>query len=421
MRRHVGMAAALILAAISPLGAMPAAATTTTTGTANSVVRWDRNAQTAIWDVAQQQPWEQGRSFAMVNGAVYDAVNAIAGKPYQPYLISPRTTGRESTDAAVATAAYRVLDALFPAQADRLSEQYGQELARIPEGPAKRGGIVVGARTAAAMIASRQNDGSDGDQQWVTGTEPGEWRPTPPTFTAAGGATPFIRPYLIPNAAMFRTAGPLSLGSTGYAADFNEIKQVGGVNSTARTPDQTEAAIWWHDRHVTEWEIKRQLAQNRRLNVLQTARMFAMTDLTVADTGIACFDDKRAWSFWRPVSAIQLAGADGNPGTSPDPDWMPLLVTPPFPDHPSGHTCATAARMAIWRTVLGSDRIAFHAYSEATGTTRYFDSFSEAVDEVVSARVWGGIHFRNASVQGKQLGDATSAYVSARFFKRLHD
>jgi hypothetical protein len=254
----------------------------------------------------------------------------------------------------------------------------------------------------------------------VIGTEPGQWRPTPPTFASDGASVAFVRPFLIPNAAMFRTAGPLALTSTAYANDFNEVKQVGGANSTARTQDQTEAAIWWHDRHVTEWEIKRQLAVTQHLTVLQTARMFAMTDLTVADTGIACFDDKRAWSFWRPVTAIQLAGTDGNPATTADPTWMPLLITPPFPDLPSGHTCATSARMATFRTFFGRDHIAFNAYSEASGTRRYFDSFSQAVDEVLSARVWGGIHFRTASAQGEQLGDAVSEYATTHYFKRQH-
>ncbi|MEV0896077.1 vanadium-dependent haloperoxidase [Actinoplanes sp. NPDC049802] len=399
------------------LAAAPAAPTKT--AATNPVIIWDRHAQTAIWDVGRQLPWEQGRTFAMVSGAVYDAVNAIGGKPYQPLLTAPPATGRESVDAAVATAAYRVLASVLPAQADRLREQYEQALAAIPDGTAETAGIAVGDRTAAAMIASRVDDGSFGDAEWVVGTEPGDWRPAPPAYAADGAWVADVRPFLIPDPSRFRSSGPYPLGGSAYARDFNEIKSLGEVDSTTRTADQTEAAIWWHDRNVTEWQIKRQLAETQRLSVLQTARMFAMVDVTLADTQISCFDDKRAWSFWRPVTAVHEAGTDGNPRTTADPDWTPLLITPPFPDHPSGHACATAARMATFRTYFGRDRIGFSAYSEASGTTRHFHSFSQAVEELNNARVWGGIHFRNADLQGRKLGEAVSAYVTARHFQKL--
>jgi hypothetical protein len=416
MRRRTGLAVAMLLVAAAPVTVPPAAAAPST----NAVVAWDLHAKTAIWDYAQQLPWEQGRSFAMVNGAVYDAVNAIAGTPYQPYLGAPRTTGRESTDAAVATAAYRVLDHLFPAQADRLREQYDQALARIPDGHAKRGGVAVGDRTAATMIAARLHDGSYGDQQWVVGTAPGQWRPTPPAFASGGAWLPFVKPFLVPSAAMFRTAGPPALTSAAYARDVNEVKLLGAAASTARTPDQTEAAQWWHDRRVVEWEIKRQLATTQRLSTLRTARLFAMADLTTADTQIACFDDKRAWSFWRPITAIHLADTDGNPATTADPQWTSLLVAPPFPDLPSGHACGTTARMATYQTFFGRDRIAYSAYSEVTGTRRHYGSFSQGIEELMSARVWGGIHFRTASVRGDQLGRAVSDYVTAHHFQKRH-
>jgi hypothetical protein len=218
---------------------------------------------------------------------------------------------------------------------------------------------------------------------------------------------------------MFRTAGPPALTSAAYARDVNEVQRLGGTVSAARTPDQTEAAIWWHDRRVVEWEIKRQLAETQRLSVLQTARLFAMIDLTAVDAQTACFDDKRAWNFWRPITAIQLADTDGNPGTVADPAWTSLLVTPPFPDLPSGHACGTTARMATYQTYFGRDRIAFSAYSETSGTRRYFSSFSQSIDELLSARVWGGIHFRTASVRGDQLGRAVSDYVTARYFRKV--
>ncbi|GIJ46690.1 hypothetical protein Val02_35760 [Virgisporangium aliadipatigenens] len=420
MKRQTTVSIAVLLAALSPMAMASAvrAAPTEPAATTNAVIRWDLNTQTAVWDIGQQLPWFQGRSFAMVSGAVYDAVNAIAGTPYKPLLVAPRATGRESTDAAVATAAYRVLDDIFPAQAERLRAQYDQDLAAVPDGPAKRGGVEIGSRTADAMIAARRDDGFEGNEQWRLGTEPGQWRPTPPTFASTGAWIGSARPFLVPNAAMFRTDGPPALTSRAYARDFNEVKQVGSANSTVRTQDQTEAAIWWHDRNVTLWEIKRQLAETQRLDVLQTARLFALTDTVTADQSIACYDDKRRWGFWRPVTAVREAGTDGNPRTEADPEWTPLLVTPPFPDHPSGHACATAAQMTTYRFFFGRDRVAFHAYSIASGTTRHFGSFSQALDELVSARVWGGIHFRSADVQGAKLGTAVSKHITARYFTK---
>lgn len=383
----------------------------------NAVIVWDRNAQTAIWDIAGQQPQFQARSFAMVHGAVYDAVNAIAGTPYQPYLIAPAAKGGESTDAAVATAAFRVLNELFPAQQARLQAQYDEALATIPDGGAKRRGTAVGTQAAAAMIAARRNDGAFGDQTWTVGTQPGQWRPTPPGYAFGGAWVGHLKPFLIPSASMFRTSGPPALTSDRYARDFNEVKAIGSATSTVRTADQTQAAIWWHDRHLAEWEIKRQLATNRRLSMLQAARMFAMVDLAEADATTACYNEKAAWHFWRPITAIQQADTDGNPATAADPTWTPLLVTPPHPDFTSGHTCFTAASMTALTYFFGRDDISFSGYSVDSGTTRHYRSFSQALAEVIEARVWGGIHTRTADVEGAKIGKQVTAYAVAHYFK----
>ncbi|MEV0271201.1 vanadium-dependent haloperoxidase [Hamadaea sp. NPDC050747] len=410
---RVAVTAALVLTSTVVLRAPAAEA-----AAVNPVVVWDANAQQAIWDVAQQQPNEQARSFAMVHGAVYDAVNAIAGKPYQPYLVAPAADGTESAEAAVATAAYQMLLSLFPAQQARLLAQYDDALAAIPDGAAKQGGISVGTQAAAAMIADRQNDGAFGAQTWIVGTQPGRWRPTPPTYASAGAWTGHVKPFLLPSASMFRTSGPPVLTSAAYARDVNEVKRIGGATSTVRTADQTEAAIWWHDRHLAEWEIKRQIAVGQGLSTLQAARMFAMVDMTEADALIACYNEKEYWSFWRPVTAIQLADTDGNPATVGDPTWMPLLVTPAFPEYTSGHTCFTSASMTTLAYFFHRDDIPFSAYSPAADATRHYGSFSQALAEVVEARVWGGVHFRSADNQGVRIGLSVFAYMAAgRYFK----
>ncbi|GAA3264515.1 vanadium-dependent haloperoxidase [Nonomuraea helvata] len=417
-RKAVRLSVAGVIAVGFPIGLGSSFANASTSNTPpNAVITWDINAQTAIWDIAGQQPQVQARSFAMVHGAVYDAVNAIAGTPYQPYLIAPPADGTESTDAAVATAGFLVLNALFPEQQARLKTQYDEALAAIPGGTAKQRGIAVGTQAASAMNAARQNDGAFGNQTWTVGTQPGQWRPAPPTFASDGAWVGDLRPFLIRNASMFRTSGPPSLTSHRYARDFNEVKTIGSATSTVRTSDQTQAAIWWHDRHLAEWEIKRQLATKRQLNTLQTARMFAMVDLAEADATIACYNEKAAWNFWRPVTAIRLADTDGNPGTAADPDWTPLLVTPPHPDYTSGHTCFTAASMSALANFFGRDDIPFSGYSAASGTTRYFRSFSQALAEVIEARIWGGIHTRTADVQGAKIGKKVTAYMVAHYFK----
>ncbi|MEU6717296.1 vanadium-dependent haloperoxidase [Nonomuraea sp. NPDC046802] len=408
------LAACLVIAAASPIGM---GVSTAHARTPNAVIVWDRNAQTAIWDVAGQQPQVQARSFAMVHGAVYDAVNAIAGTPYQPYLIAPSASGGESTDAAVATAGFRVLNALFPAQRERLKTQYDEALAAISDGTAKQRGIAVGAKAADAMIAARENDGAFGNPTWPVGTRPGQWRPAPPAFASDGAWVAGLKPFLIPSASMFRTSGPPPLTSRQYARDFNEVKTIGAAASTVRTADQTQAAIWWHDRHLAEWEIKRDLATKQRLNTLQTARMFAMVDLAEADATIACFNEKAAWTFWRPVTAIRLAGTDGNPATEADPAWTPLLVTPPHPDFTSGHACFTAASMSALRHFFGRDDIPFSGYSADSGTTRHFRGFSQALAEVIEARIWGGIHTRTADVEGANIGKKVAAYAVEHHFR----
>ncbi|GGT25966.1 hypothetical protein ACFFV7_30195 [Nonomuraea spiralis] len=409
--------AVLLIAAVIPAGPGSSTAYANSQPPENAVIVWDRNAQTAIWDVAGQQPQVQARSFAMVHGAVYDAVNAIAGTPYQPYLVAPRARGGESTEAAVATAAFRVLNELFPAQQTRLTTQYDEYLATIADGAAKRRGIAVGEQAAAAMIAARKNDGAFGDQTWPVGTQPGQWRPTPPTSASDGAWVGDLKPFLIPSASMFRTSGPPALTSSRYTKDFDELKRIGAANSTVRTQDQTQAAIWWHDRHLAEWEIKRQLATTRRLNPLQAARMFAMVDLAEADATTACYNEKAAWTFWRPITAIRLADTDGNPATVADPDWTPLLVTPPHPDYTSGHTCFTAASMSALTHFFGRDDIPFSGYSADSGTTRTFRGFSQALAEVIEARVWGGIHTRTADVQGAKIGAQVTAYMVRHYFR----
>jgi hypothetical protein len=421
--RGVAVMTALVMTALAltvPVAVTPAAAQAQTAATPNAVITWNTHAQTAIYETARQSPTATTRSFAMVQGAVYDAVNAIAGTPYEPYLIAPRARPSDSTPAAVATAAYRVLVSLFPGQEEWLRARYDESLAAIPDGPAKLRGIAVGAATAAAMIDARRNDGASANVPWIVGTEPGQWRPTPPDYPNVGATFAFLKPFVIRTPDDFSTPGPPALPSPAYARDLNEVKAVGSAAAPerVRTRDQTEAAIWWDDLRLVEWEIGRQLAATHRLDTLQTARLFAMVDLAAVDTMIACYKQKYDWSFWRPVTAIWLAGEDGNPATAADPAWTPLRITHPSTEYPSGHACFTAATVTALRKFFGRDGLSFSAYSADSGTTRHYHSLSEAMAELVEARIWAGLHFRTAAEDGQTLGAAVARDVLDHEFGR---
>ncbi len=402
---------------------------------ADAVTDWNAIASTTIVVNAGQPPPVSVLSFAMVQGAVYDAVNAI-DRGHRPYLVQPSANPSDSKAAAAATAAFRVLVALFPTQQPTLQGTYDNYIAGLPDDPpgSKAAGITVGEATAAAMVAARQGDGRFGPPPTLYPPAPGIWRPTPPNY--ANDPAPWVgnvRPFIVPSAEMLRTDGPNALTSAAYAEDFNEVKKLGSLTSTTRTADQTDAAIFWQDHAMALWNrIFRTLAASQGLDIVENARLFAMTNLAAADGAIGCWNDKYYWQFWRPITAIREADSDGNPATEADPTWLPLfdpatpvfggppLVTPPFPDHPSGHACATSAFVQTLQSFFGTDKIAFSAFSNKSGTTRSFDRFSDALKEVIGARVWAGIHFRTADRQGAVLGKKVARWLDKHYFEPVH-
>ena len=284
------------------------------------------------------------------------------------------------------------------------------------------------------MLAARADDGRFDPFAVVEGTDPGEWRKTPPNFGGDPGAfVGNVDPFLVPSVEMLRTDGPNALTSAAYAEDFNEVKDLGSLTSTSRTADQTAAAIFWQDSGISIWNrVFRALAESEQLDGVESARLLAMTNLAGADGSIGCWNDKYYWNFWRPITAIREAASDGNPATEADPAWLPLfnptipvsgppLVTPGFPDHPSGHTCISGAFVHALQAFFGTDKIAFTAISNkcspAPCPPRSFDRFSEALKEIIGARVWSGIHFRTADVQGAVLGKKVAQYLGKHYFQ----
>jgi len=419
--------AAALVALVSP-----------TVARADAVTDWNLIASNAIVVTAGQPPPVSALSFAMVQAAVYDAVNAI-DRTHQPYLPEPPSNPTDSKEAAAATAAFRVLvgfpglPGLFPTQLPTLQPQYDAYVAGLPDNPpgSRANGVAIGEATARTMLTNRQNDGRFGPSPTPYPVAPGIWRPTPPNF--ANDPAPWVgnvRPFLVPSAEMLRTDGPNALSSAAYTEDFNEVKEVGSLTSTIRTPDQTDAAIFWQDHaHALFNRIFRTLAVSQQLDIVDSARLFAMENLAGADASIGCWNDKYYWQFWRPITAIREADTDGNPDTQTDPTWLPLfdpstavchpplLVTPPFPDHPSGHACNTGAFVHTLQNFFGTDKIAVAAFSNKSCTTRSFERFSDILSEVIDARVWAGIHFRTADVQGSVLGKKVAHYLKKHYFQ----
>ena len=409
-RTRIGILVAAIAALVTPAAA-----------SADAVTDWNVHAGTAIVDTAHQFPGPALMSYAIVQGAVYDAVDAVE-RTHEPYLpVAPAKPG-SSKDAAAATAAYRVLVNLFPEQQSTLQSQYADSLAAIADGPAKQGGIDAGERAAAAMLTARANDGRNGPTTWVSSTLPGKWRPVPPAFMSWADAwVGEVTPFVVPDAEALRTDGPQKLGSRVYAKELNEVKAIGSLTSTTRTPDQTDSALFHNDTVDQFDRTMRTLSASQGLDTAETARLLAMGHLALADSMIACFNDKYYWNFWRPITAIREAAHDGNPRTHPDPGWEPLVVNyqAGFPEHPSGHACVASALAYTLKHFFGTDDIAFSTFGSLSGTTRSFSSFTQYRKEVLEARVWAGVHFRTADDQGSQIGRKVANHLYRNYFREL--
>jgi hypothetical protein len=367
----------------------------------------------------------------MVHAAMFDAVNAI-DRRYEPYLVEPRAKRWYSEDAAAATAAYRVLvdskppvftQANLAAQVASVTSQYATSLAGIPPGPAKDGGIATGNAAADAMIAARTNDGRFGPFRFAVGALPGQWRPVLPMFVN----DPFawvkdVKPFLIRDSAQFGGPGPYPLTSFRYAKELNELKTLGALNSASRTQDQTDAGRFWGAANaVGTWSsLYRDIATRYNRSEADNARMFAMLFLAGADTAITVWHDKAKYSFWRPITAIREADTDGNPLTTADPNWLPLVNTPPYPEMPSGLSSLSGSSARTLQDFFGTDDLAFGT-TNAIGITRNYVSFSQARDDVVNARVWSGIHFRHADEVGALIGKRVAFWQEFRFPRPAHD
>jgi len=358
------------------------------------------------------------RSMAILHAAVYDAVNAIA-KTNAPYLVDLGAPRHASEPAAAAAAAHAVLVRLYPAQAAALDADLAVSLSQVPDGRAKDQGIRVGEEAAAAILTLRSDDGSAATPiPFVPGTNPGDYQLTPPAFVQPVFTHwPFVQPFALRTANQFRPAPPPSVTSPTYTDSFDEVKSLGLASSTTRTADQTQIARFWAAPIQNYWnEIAQTAALAHGTTLVQNARLFALLDLTVADSVIAFYDAKYTYHFWRPITAIRAAANDGNPATAGDPNWTPLATTALDPSYPGAHAVVSAAGADVLSTFFGSDSENFAVTSEVLpGVVRGFTSFSAAAEEASLSRIYAGQHFRFDLVAGQRLGTQVADYVLRNF------
>lgn len=392
---------------------------------ADVVLDWNAHAARAIVTVGGQVPPRALIRLAMVHLAIYDAVNAIEGVPFESYASVPSVNRPASEDAAAAAAAHDVLVALFalfPAQVTDLDAKYAVSLSALPDDIAKVNGIAVGQQAANAILAARAGDGRDATVIYVPGSGPGVWVPTPPAFLAAQAPeTPFVQPFVLNSASQFRPEGPFSLGSEDWAHDYNEVKGLGSAAGSARTAEQTDIARFWSDNPPLQWNRAwRALSVAKRLGLAENARYFAMLASASADALIACWDAKYYYNFWRPVTAIRAGDSDGNSETAPDATWIGLIVTPNHPEYPAAHGCFSGASTETLKYFFGSDNIGFWMDSNVAGVVnpiRTYFRFSDALAEVLDARIYGGMHYRHSTRIGANVGMQVSRFTRTHFFR----
>jgi hypothetical protein len=418
-KRFIAMLVAIVALVTPTLAQHPISAQAATPASPGSVIAWNGIARRTAIQVAGQTTAHAMTSIAFAQAAVYDAVVAIEGG-YQPYQVRLAQLPDASLDAAVATAAHHVLVYYFPAQQAALDADYAAALAAVPDGAAKTAGITVGQATAAGMIARRQGDGLGADIGFsMPAPAPGVWQ----LPEGQNPMTPWaskLRPFLLRSPDQFRPEPPAALTSRAWAKDFNEVKAIGSIDSSSRTAEQTDIARFWTTNPVVQYNAAfEKIALDRGLGALQAARLFAMGNLVGADALIACFDAKYTYLFWRPQFAIPLGESDGNPATVGDPAWKPLLGSPTHAEYPSGHGCLTGAEAEVLASFLGTKRINVDLTSTAPNVQqpqRHYERVNDLTEEVMNARVWGGIHFRNSTAEGTELGRKIANWTLKRYF-----
>jgi hypothetical protein len=383
---------------------------------ADSITEWNERAL-ACTTTAKLFPYPASRAIAMVHVAMFDAANSIEHR-YSAYKVQVSAPPGSSAEAAAIAAAHSVLLKLFPDQSAELDAAYAASMARIPD-DGKAGGVEVGEKVAAEIVSLRANDGADAPNQYRPVTAPGVYVMT---VLPIGSNWPGVKPWLMKSGSQFRPGPPPKLTSQVWARDYNEIKDVGGKKSTVRTAAQTEMGRFWQMAGPGSWApIGRQLAATPGRTLLQNARLFALTEMAAADSQIAVLDAKYTYNFWRPITAIRNGDIDGNDQTTRVADWEPLIDTPLHPEYPCAHCINSMAVAAVLESEFGNGPIPVLTMTSSTlpGVVHQWSSIKEWTDEVAAARIYGGLHYRNSTVVGQEMGRKIGELAVSSYLRPL--
>jgi hypothetical protein len=389
------------------------------------VIQWNRNLLAIVRTPgAQPASMHPTRSFAMLHAAIYDAVNAI-DQTHRPYAVDVSEASRRASQPAAAdAAAHDVLVGLYPKLASTVDAEFQQSLTLVPDGADKMEGIRIGQAVAQAILALRSSDGASvPPAPYVFGTAPGDYQSTPPNFPAQPQFTHWghVTPFALRRSDQFRPGVPPALTSDRYAADVNEVQSLGVAGSTTATPDEALTGRFWNGAIQNYWnEIAQTASLDRHLTLSENARLFALLNLSFADSVIAFYDAKYTYNRWRPVTAIRAAGTDEDPNTTPDANWLPEVGnTTPDPAYPGAHAVISAAAAEVLATILQRDHSSFVVTSEVLpGIERSFASFAAAMEEATQSRMFAGVHFRNDLTAGHRLGREVADFVLDHFLTR---
>jgi hypothetical protein len=384
------------------------------------ITEWNAIAERTIFVENELLIPASGLYFGFVSIAMYDAVVAIEGR-YEPYADQPSAHRHASSQVAAATAAYTVLRYYFPASATQLRDDYLAAMADEPKGVAFVQGVRTGATAAATIIRSRFGDGRGADVTLDVEPAPGVWRPTPDLLLPM--AVPwlgFVDPLVLDSPTQMPLRGPNPLESDAYARDFAETKAYGEKEGSARSEEQTATALFYSVNVMVQYQSAMRDAVTRRgLDIVESSRAFVLLNTAAADTLVSCWRAKFDYPTWRPITAIPLADTDGNDATEADPDWLPVVPTPPYSEYASGHACITGATTNTFSYLFGADSIDVNIPSLGTAPSRHYDSADALDAETMNARIWLGLHFRDSMIDANQLGHAVSDWTIANYFQPI--
>ena len=375
---------------------------------ADVITDWNEKAVAIV--TPRTAPPVAQRAVAMVQVAMFDAVNSIARR-YRPHSVQLPTPATSSQEAAAAAAAGTVLLGLFPQAEGELKGALATYLAAIPDSEAKADGIKLGEAVAARLLAMRVNDGSNAPDGYRPKTKPGVYVPTPITVASMW---PNVKPFAMTSPSQFRPEPPIALKSEQWATDYNEIKNLGGKASTGRSAKQTEDARFWLITGPQSTDpIVRQLVAAKEMSLIDSARFMALTAVALADAYISVLDAKYHYDFWRPITAIRNGDSDDNPATERDATWQPIDNTPMHPEYPCAHCIGSAALAAVAEAVFGTADIPEVAMTSSTapGVTHRWTNLRTYADEVSGARIWAGFHYRFSTRVGQDMGRKIGDYV----------